>query len=62
MKWMSMMVCMGGQRTKIGGSIWWHGKGVGGVTNDMDIESMGLNDGACFGCGRCESGVRWWGS
>jgi len=28
----------------------------------MDIESMGSNGRACFGHGRCESGVRWWGS
>jgi len=31
-KWMLMMVCMGGQKTETGGSIWWHGKGVSGVT------------------------------
>jgi len=25
------MVCMGGRRMEIGGSVWWHGEGVGGV-------------------------------
>jgi hypothetical protein len=37
-KWMSTMVCMGGRRTKIGGSVQWHGEGVGGVTDDMDLQ------------------------
>jgi len=30
-----------------------------GPLNDMDIESVGFSDKACFGRGRRESGVRW---
>jgi len=33
-----------------------------GSSNDMDIESVGSNGGACFGRGRHESRVKWWGS
>jgi hypothetical protein len=28
----------------------------------MDIESVGSNDKACFGCGRHENKVKWWGN
>jgi hypothetical protein len=31
-KWVSTMVCMGGQRTETSVSVWWHGEGVGRVT------------------------------
>jgi hypothetical protein len=33
-----------------------------GSLDDMEVERMGSSDGACFGRGRCESGVRWWGT
>jgi len=33
-----------------------------GSPNDMDVKSVGSNGGACFGGGRCESGVGWWAS
>jgi len=33
-----------------------------GAWNEMDVESVGSNSGAYFGRGRCESGVKWWGS
>ncbi len=29
--------------------------------DDMEVEWMGFSGKACFGRGRCESGVRWWG-
>ncbi len=30
--------------------------------DDMEVERMGSSGRACFGRGRCESGVRWWGT
>jgi hypothetical protein len=28
----------------------------------MDVASMRFSGEASLGCGRCESGVKWWGS
>jgi hypothetical protein len=33
-----------------------------GSLDDMEVERMGSSGGACLGRGRCESGVRWWGT
>jgi len=38
------------------------GKVKVGSLDDMEVERMGSSGGACFGGGRCESGVRWWGT
>jgi hypothetical protein len=33
-----------------------------GSLDDMEVKRMGSSGRACFGCGRHESGVRWWGT
>lgn len=33
-----------------------------GSPNEMEVKSVGSNGGACFGSGRHESRVMWWGS
>ncbi len=33
-----------------------------GSLDDMEVERVRSSGKACFGCGRCESGVKWWGT
>jgi hypothetical protein len=33
-----------------------------GSLDDMEVERVRSSGEACFGCGRCESGVKWWGT